>query len=133
MAEKTPNYTPEMEAVLSTVYDPKADEATRSKQIDEIVGKVGRNRRSVIAKLSRMGLYVPKEYKNKRGEKPVSKAVYVAAIAAECGATEDQFDSLSKATKPVLATVYANLFGMRERAEIAEAVVNGDAEPVEAS
>lgn len=117
MTEKTVNYTPEMEQVLSEVYDPQADEATRSKQIDEIVTKVGRNRRSVIAKLSRMGIYVPKEYKNKRGEKPVSKAVYVAAIAAECGKTEDQFDSLAKATKPVLVAVYAELFDRRKNVE----------------
>jgi Tfp pilus assembly protein PilP len=117
MAEKTVNYTPEMEQVLRDVYDVTADEATRSDQINEIVEKVGRNRRSVIAKLSRMNLYVKKEYKNKRGEKPVSKGTLVAFIAKECGATEDQFDSLSKATKPVLATVASVLWTRRESVE----------------
>jgi len=112
MTEKTVNYTPEMEAVLTAVYNPKADEATRSDQINEIVEKVGRNRRSVIAKLSRMGLYVKKEYKNKRGEKPVSKAVLVSAIAKECGVNEEKVESLEKATKVALATVYQNLAGV---------------------
>jgi len=59
--------------------------------------------RSVIAKLSSMGIYQRKEYKNKRGETPVKKEEYIERIAKLMEVNSDLLESLEKANKSVLA------------------------------
>ena len=61
--------------------------------------------RSVIAKLSSMGIYQRKEYKNKRGETPVKKEEYIERIAALMRVNSDLLESLEKANKSVLAMI----------------------------
>jgi len=61
--------------------------------------------RSVIAKLSSMGIYQRKEYKNKRGETPVKKEEYIERIAALMQVNSDLLESLEKANKSVLAMI----------------------------
>lgn len=58
--------------------------------------------RSVIAKLSSLGIYKRKEYLNKRGEIPVKKEVYIERIAGLLDINQDLLESLEKVTKTAL-------------------------------
>jgi len=100
---KTENYTDEMEATLRDGYDPKASEATRTEQMEEIAHKVGKSVASVRMKLVRMKLYVKKEYVKKTGDKPETKENIVSEIAALAGVDADtSLSGLEKATKNCL-------------------------------
>ena len=102
---KAKNYTAEMEARMVEVYDPTASQANRDAQVKQLAVELSRTPRSIIAKLSNLKVYVAKEYKTKKGEKPVNKATLVGVVAALCGESEDVFDSLSKANKNVIAII----------------------------
>ena len=58
--------------------------------------------RSLIAKLSSLGLYQKKAYTNKNGEKPVRKGEYVDRIAKLLGKDVELLESLEKVNKNVL-------------------------------
>jgi Mn-dependent DtxR family transcriptional regulator len=58
--------------------------------------------RSVIAKLSSLGVYKKKEYLNKRGETPIKKEEYIERLAALLGVSSDRLESLEKVNKSVL-------------------------------
>ena len=58
--------------------------------------------RSVIAKLSAIGIYKKKEYRNKRGEVPIKKDEYITRIAHLLDVNIDILESLEKANKNVL-------------------------------
>jgi hypothetical protein len=73
--------------------------------IPEIAETIQVPERSVIAKLSSMGIYQRKEYKNKRGETPVKKEEYIERIAALMQVNSDLLESLEKANKSVLAMI----------------------------
>lgn len=68
----------------------------------EIALKYELPERSVIAKLSSLGLYKRKEYVNKLGEAPVKKEEYVERIAKLLGKDVELLESLEKANKNVL-------------------------------
>jgi uncharacterized hydantoinase/oxoprolinase family protein len=95
MAEKTVNYTVEMTAELVEAYKASPNEAT----VKAFAEKFGKTVKSVVAKLSREGVYVKKAYVTKNGEKPVAKAELVARLAELTGETEENLSSLEKATK----------------------------------
>lgn len=105
MSDKTVNYTPEMTAELVEAYKASPNEAT----VKAFAEKFGKTVKSVVAKLSREGVYVRKEYVNKRGEKPVAKSALVARLAALTGETEDNLGSLEKATKHALEVLVREL------------------------
>lgn len=92
----------------------KYDKATTDKivamyQENRLIGEIAETiqvpERSVIAKLSSMGIYQRKEYKNKRGETPVKKEEYIERIAALMQVNSDLLESLEKANKSVLAMI----------------------------
>lgn len=58
--------------------------------------------RSVIAKLSSLGLYSRKPYVNKRGEPSIKKEIYVERIAKLLGKDVEVLESLEKVNKNVL-------------------------------
>lgn len=58
--------------------------------------------RSVIAKLSSMGLYKKKAYVNKQGNPPVKKGEYIERIAELLEVNVEILDSLEKVNKNVL-------------------------------
>lgn len=58
--------------------------------------------RSIIAKLSAMGVYKKKEYTNKRGEPPRKKEEYIEDIAKLLNVNIDLLESLEKVNKNVL-------------------------------
>ena len=70
--------------------------------VSEIAEKLQVPDRSVVAKLSAMGIYKRKEYRNKRGEVPVKKEEYIDRIAKSLNVHVDILESLEKANKRVL-------------------------------
>lgn len=61
--------------------------------------------RSIIAKLSSLGVYQKKSYLNKRGEVPVKKEVYLEEIAVLLGRDLEVLESLEKCNKSVLKLI----------------------------
>ena len=65
--------------------------------------------RSIIAKLSSLGIYKRKEYVNKQGEPPIKKEVYVENIAKLLEVNLEILESLEKVNKNVLKLLEAAL------------------------
>ena len=65
--------------------------------------------RSIIAKLSSLGVYQRKEYRNKRGEVPVKKEAYIDDIAAVLDVNVEILESLEKCNKNVLVLLLSAL------------------------
>ena len=61
--------------------------------------------KSIIAKLSSLGVYEKKAYVNKRGEPPVKKDQYIEQIADLLEVNLELLDSLEKANKSVLILI----------------------------
>jgi len=109
---KTVNYTPEMTAALVAAY--KAEPSTAT--VEAFATKFGKNVKSIVAKLSREGVYQKKEYVTKAGAKPVPKENLATFIGDKLGLDEASASSLAKANKHALAA-------------IAGFIVNAEAEP----
>lgn len=65
--------------------------------------------RSIIAKLSSLGVYKKKGYLTKRGEIPIKKEEYIDRIAALLDVQADFLESLEKVNKGVLALIATKL------------------------
>ena len=102
MSEKAVNYTPEQ--TLQLVADYQA-----GIPVESLAEAFGKSVRSIVAKLSREGVYQKKQYVSKTGE-PVQKKDSVAdAIGAVLGMTEAEIDSLTKANKTALVKIFSAL------------------------
>lgn len=102
MAEKIANYTAEQTAMIVGEY---ANGAT----VEALAEKLGKSVRSIVAKLSREGVYKKKEYKTKTGEAVVKKDAHADAIGAILGLAENDVDSLTKANKTALKAIFEAL------------------------
>jgi|TARA_B110000977_G_C11063581_1_gene486927 hypothetical protein len=78
MATSAKNYTDEMVASMTQAYQANPSRET----VDNLASQFGKTTRSVIAKLSREGVYVAQPRTTKTGEPVVSKAQFVTAIEA---------------------------------------------------
>ncbi len=65
--------------------------------------------RSIIAKLSSLGVYKKKEYLTKRGEIPIKKEEYIERIAKLLDVNAEILESLEKVNKSVLALIERKL------------------------
>ena len=65
--------------------------------------------RSIIAKLSSLGVYTKKPYLNKRGEPPVKKSEQIQRLATMLEVNAEQLESLEKVNKTVLQLLETNL------------------------
>ena len=65
--------------------------------------------RSVIAKLSSLGVYEKKTYVNKRGELPVKKSEHIERIAELLDVNSEVLESLEKVNKQVLKLIELKL------------------------
>lgn len=103
--EKTVNYTAEQTAEMVKAYvaNPTAE------TVAEFAGKFGKTVRSIVAKLSREGVYHKKEYVSKTGEKPEAKDTVADAIGAVLKLSEADVSSLTKANKSALKAIFAAL------------------------
>jgi hypothetical protein len=106
MAEKVVNYTPEQTAKMVADY-------AQGVTVESIAESMGKTVRSVVAKLSREGVYRKKEYVSKTGEKPVKKDAHADAIGAILQLSEGEIDSLTKANKSALKTIFEALANSR--------------------
>ena len=106
MTAKTVNYTAEQTSAMVSDY-------TSGVSVESIAEKLGKSVRSVVAKLSREGVYKAKTYVSKTGEKPVKKDVHADAIGAILRLSENDVDSLTKANKNALKAIFDALANSR--------------------
>ena len=101
---KTPkavNYTAEQTAAMLAAYTA----APTVETVEKIAADLGKSVRSIVAKLSREGVYKKKEYKTKNGEAVVKKDEAADEIGAILGMAENDVDSLTKANKTALKMI----------------------------
>jgi hypothetical protein len=94
------NYTPEQTVELVTGYQ-------SGKTVEQLAETLGKTVRSVVAKLSREGVYVAKS--KATGVARVKKAELVDKLALACGVAPEVFESLEKANHEVLERLVAEL------------------------
>ena len=98
-------YTPEVITEISAIYtaNPGLDTvAALAKHLDV-------SPRSIISKLSSLGIYKKKEYLNKRGEPPIKKEIYIDGIANMLGIEPQLLESMEKVTKIGLTQIYEGI------------------------
>ena len=99
MTAKTVNYTPEQ--TLKMVADYKSGVS-----VETLAQNLGKSVRSIVAKLSREGVYQKKTYVSKTGEPVVKKDAHADAIGAILGLPENDIESLTKANKSALKAIF---------------------------
>jgi putative heme iron utilization protein len=102
-AAKVVNYTPEQVSELVSAYVAEPTQAT----VEALASKLGKTARSIVAKLSKEGVYVSKA--KEAGKREMLKSAMVAELAVLLGKTEEQLESLEKATGPALMAVLVAL------------------------
>ena len=73
--------------------------------VPELATQLDVPERSIIAKLSSLGVYQKKSYLNKRGEVPVKKSEHIERIAVLLNANLELLESLEKVNKTVLVMI----------------------------
>lgn len=107
MAEaKVVNYTPEQ--TLKLVQDYQAGTS-----VEALAESLGKTVRSVVAKLSREGVYQKKVYTTKSGEAVQKKDQTADAIGAILRMSEGEIESLTKANKTALKKIFDALANSR--------------------
>ena len=96
-------YTKEQEEFMYDAYS-RADSAEQREHVVlSLVNKFNKPKRSIIAKLSKMGIYISKAKISKvLGSKPQTKEQLVTKIEQRFGVEPDEFMGLEKAPKLVL-------------------------------
>ena len=77
--------------------------------IDDLAKILDVPARSVIAKLSSLGVYQRRQYLNKRGEVPVKKSEYIERIGKLLDMNLELLESLEKVNKGVLQVIEREL------------------------
>jgi len=103
-AKASPNYSDDILAIMADEYNLEPTRAT----VDTLAERFGKTPRSIIAKLSAMGIYQKAERVTKRGEPVIPKAVLVATVQNALGR---ELPSLAKMTKPDLQFMIDALVG----------------------
>lgn len=104
MTEQTKNYTDEQVDMMVAVYT----ETPTRETVEALSAEMGKTTRSIIAKLSREGVYVAQPKVSKTGAPVVSKAELVAKIQDALGR---ELPSLVKATKGDLVAMVEAVCG----------------------
>ena len=93
-------YTPEQETELSEAYVATED---KKEIVEKFAAKWQKSPRSIIAKLSKMGIYVSaKRISKVSGDKPKTKEQIVADLEVKFNVVAGDFSGLEKAPKLVL-------------------------------
>lgn len=101
MATAKTAYTPEQSVELVEAYKVSPTAET----VAQFAEKFGKTVKSVVAKLSREGVYQKKEYVSKTGAKPIKKEEIADVFQLMFKLTEGEADSLTKANKTALAKI----------------------------
>lgn len=95
-------YTPEIEKLMTEQY-------LANTPVEQIAEALEVPVRSVISKLSSLGVYKKKVYLTKRGEPPVKKSEYIERIANALDMDLELLESLEKANKSLLMVISERL------------------------
>lgn len=95
-------YTTEIIEQISKDY-------TNGVPVEQIASSIDVPIRSIIAKLSSLGIYKKKTYINKNGETPVKKEIYLMRIADLLDVNLEMIESLEKCNKSVLVLLEKSL------------------------
>jgi hypothetical protein len=95
-------YTPESTKKLVEDYESGVTVVELAQQLEV-------PERSIIAKLSSLGVYQKKQYLNKRGEVPTKKSEHIEKIAQLLNCNLELLESLEKVNKQVLLMIERNL------------------------
>jgi transposase-like protein len=95
-------YTPESTKKLVEDYESGVT-------VTELAQQLEVPERSIIAKLSSLGVYQKKQYLNKRGEVPTKKSEHIEKIAELLNCNLELLESLEKVNKQVLLMIERNL------------------------
>lgn len=106
---KIANYTPTQTTELVTAYRAATSQGERANVVKTFAQKFGKKDRSIVAKLSREGVYVKPVRLTKTGAAICKKESLVDLIAAEMSVDSEKLESLSKATKSALQMVLTAL------------------------
>ena len=93
---KTPNYTAEMTLEIVQAYQ-------AGETVEKIAERMEKTVRSVVAKLSKEGVYVAKA--KAKGAQTPRKAELIAQIAHAINTNEELLESLEKATREALELI----------------------------
>ena len=109
-------YTQEQTVELVAAYG----ENPTSETVAMYAEKFGKTVKSVIAKLSREGVYKKKEYVGKTGEKPVKKEELATEFMDLFGLSDAEADSIAKANKTALKKILDKVKVLMVEPEAAE-------------
>ena len=102
MTAKNVNYTAEQTVAIVAAYQ-------AGETVEALAEQFQKSVRSIVAKLSREGVYKKKEYTTKNGEKVVKKDAHADAIGAILGLPENDVESLTKCNKAALRAIFEAL------------------------
>jgi hypothetical protein len=102
MTAKTVNYSPEQTARVISDYQSGVT-------VETIALELGKTVKSVVAKLSREGVYKKKAYVTKTGEAVIKKDTVADSIGAILNLPENDIESLTKANKSALQAIFTAL------------------------
>ena len=91
------------------VTDRLVQEYTAGTSVENLAQTLQVPSRSIIAKLSSLGVYKRKQYVNKRGEPPRKKSEYIENIATLLNLDLELCESLEKVNKIVLGAIEQRL------------------------
>lgn len=106
---KAVNYSDAQIERMISVYQEVDSDEDRKMAVESIAKEFGKTVNSVRAKLAGLKVYIKPAKTTKAGIVSVAKAELVTSIAKEIGMSEEQADSLSKATKNVLLKIDGRL------------------------
>jgi hypothetical protein len=91
------------------ICDRMVHDYTTGISVQNIAAELRVPERSVIAKLSSLGVYQKKTYTNKRGEVPVKKSEHIERISVLLNCDLELLESLEKVNKLVLKLIEQKL------------------------
>lgn len=100
-AKASGNYTQEMIDTMTAEYTANPNRAT----VDALAEQFDKTARSVISKLSTLGIYQKAERVTKRGEPIIKKEVFIAQIQDALGVELASFDKMTKSDLQSLANL----------------------------
>jgi DNA-binding Xre family transcriptional regulator len=77
-------------------------EKYNGENVEELAKALNKTPKSIIGKLSKLGVYQKKEYLSKTGEKPITKLEIVATIASRLRCNPEDLIGLEKTPKSTL-------------------------------
>lgn len=107
------NYTKEIEEDMWIAYKENPTQET----VEKLAIKYDKPTRSIISKLSAMGIYQKKRYVSKNGEPPITKEVYIERISNLLDIDIDLLESLEKVTKYALVKMDERIAALKAEIE----------------